>query len=152
MLGYCHLEAGKLPSTKAKEARKHFAEAAKFYLLAAASFAKDDEKHVGKQYPIYCTTCLVHRKASFEAFLSMAVQAHWRRGTSLRLTYLLSKRVWEDKAIAERIWLRRLTKGQDFVMDGVLSFKEDCDNAIASGKMTLDDVVQPEVGTPDTYL
>jgi hypothetical protein len=105
-----------------------------------------------RHYPKNQLLCLVHRKTSFEAFLSVAVQAHWRRGTSLRLTYLLSKRVWEDKAIAERIWLRRLTKGQDWVMDGVLSFKEDCDKAIASGKMTLDDVVQPEVGTPDTYL
>jgi hypothetical protein len=75
----------------------------------------------------------------------MAVQAHWRRGTSLRLTLLLSQRVYEDKALAERIWLTKLTKDPDSVMNGVLGFKKDCDKAIAQSKMTLDDVVQPEV-------
>jgi len=79
---------------------------------------KDDEKHI--------------------TFLSVAVQAYWRRGTALRLTYLLSKRMCEDKAVAQRIWLARLTTDAGWNINKVVEFKEECDKAIAKGKMTLD--------------
>lgn len=48
MLGYHNLETGQSPSMKAKKARKHFMEAAKYYLQAAEAYPKDDERHVGE--------------------------------------------------------------------------------------------------------
>ena len=43
-----NLETGKLPSTKPKTAHKLFTEAARYYLLAAEAYPKDDEKHISK--------------------------------------------------------------------------------------------------------
>jgi hypothetical protein len=56
MLRYYHLETGKLPTTEAKKAQKHFTESAKYYLLAAESFAKDDEKHIYEQERFCCVS------------------------------------------------------------------------------------------------
>ena len=80
----------------------------------------------------------------------MAIHAYWLRGTPLRLTYPLSKRLCEDKVLAQRIWLR-LTHSTNMDIIGAIDFKELCDKAIAKGTMTLDDVVQPEVSICDTY-
>jgi hypothetical protein len=57
----------------------------------------------------------------------------------------------EDKALAEGIWLTQLTTKVSWIVEKVVEFKEECDKAIAKGKMNLDDVVQPEVRIVDTF-
>lgn len=75
----------------------------------------------------------------------MTVQAYWHRGIALRLTHPLSKRLCEDRALAQRVWATEVATD---TITQVVEFKQECDKAIAKGKMTLDDVVQPEVSMP----
>ena len=63
------METGKASPTKAQNARKHFTDAAKYYLLAAEAYPKDDERHISGYFLIAISSSFQRMTSALQHFL-----------------------------------------------------------------------------------
>lgn len=64
--------------------------------------------------------------------------------TPLRLTLLLCKRIRENIVLAKRIWPLHFGQDVDQWITMTQTFENDGNEALAKGKISLDDVIQPD--------
>lgn len=114
----------RLRSTDQEEANLRFTEAASYYLQAAEKYPLDEENH-----PYY---------------LTIALEAYWWRGTPLRDTLPLCKRIRTTYEKAMKIWcLSGPASSRDPTIKQALEFERHCQEEILEGNLTLDDVERP---------
>lgn len=124
-----------------EEAREHFQDAAKQYVISANALPVDDECHACQCIiALQCMTCTEF----CSDLLAIAVEAYWRRGSSLSLTLGACRRIQDSVEKARYLWGSR-GKASSPEIRMCMAFYDEWGERVLKGEVSLDLVANPEV-------
>ncbi|KZP28930.1 hypothetical protein FIBSPDRAFT_927324 [Athelia psychrophila] len=111
VLGYYYKALGLQAVPGSEEAREHFQDAARQYVSSANALPADDECHA--------------------YYLAIAVEAYWRRGSSLSVTLVACRRIHDSVEKARYLWGSR-GKGSSPEIRMCMAFQDEWEERIQS--------------------
>ena len=108
-----------------KSAKLEFARSARYYMQCAQSYPEDDE--------------------NVPYFLHIALEAYWWHGKALKELISLLRQIQDAIPKMTTIWGNsEFSSRRDITFKIGLEFSSKCEQALADGTITLNDIVKPE--------